>query len=533
MSLPERDRLRQIVNDYYHGLMTAESYRRERTALLDNIGSRPLDQADTTATRPQVLDEGPEIGDSPTTESRKSPSRSIVIVATMVVVLAAIVAAVWFLPLPTSKSTSMPAERDYVSIAAGPERGSALLEEFIERNDWKPDSLGNFVIAWDALDDAQRSTAIQGPQYRSLTTLLQRRIREQMALASNTHRGQLKALTEFADDVGVPYEISQIVAAEEVNEEVTNDASRIRGDGETVQKEDAEGNATRDEYPVTDPPKVDSTIVQAEGDADRSDSHAAVPEQEDPCPGTLARTRGPFCRDELPGQFEAPELVVLPAGDFLMGSDTLPEEQPPHRVKIAYQIAISLYEITAKEYEDYCRATDKVCPEQVWDEDSPVVSINWNDAVAYADWLSDSTGFQYRLPTEAEWEYAARGGTETPYFFGDEITPSAAHSSENGTVTAPVSRGDRVVNRNPFRLFHMAGNVREWVQDSWYPDYVGAPVDGSARGSDDDPLGVVRGGSYKDPGTKLRSAARESLGRHHRDKVTGFRVVRAVRSVTD
>jgi formylglycine-generating enzyme required for sulfatase activity len=143
--------------------------------------------------------------------------------------------------------------------------------------------------------------------------------------------------------------------------------------------------------------------------------------------------------------------------------------------------------------------------------------------------LTNATGFQYRLPSEAEWEFAARAGTQSPYFLGDEITPSAAHSSDNRPADAPLSRSERRINSNPFRLYHMSGNVREWTQDAWYPDYDNAPADGSARLLDSEDQRTVRGGSYADPGTKLQSAAREPLERAHRDAMTGIRIVREIR----
>ncbi len=154
--------------------------------------------------------------------------------------------------------------------------------------------------------------------------------------------------------------------------------------------------------------------------------------------------------------------------------------------------------------------------------------MTWDDAVSYTEWLSESTGFGYRLPSEAEWEFAARAGTQSPYFFGDEITPAAALSSENGPVEKPLPRSDRSINRNPFRLYHMSGNVREWTLDAWYPNYENARPDGSARSIETESSRVVRGGSYSERARKLRSAAREPLDRSHRDTMTGFRVVREV-----
>ena len=169
------------------------------------------------------------------------------------------------------------------------------------------------------------------------------------------------------------------------------------------------------------------------------------------------------------------------------------------------------------------------CPDRIWESDDyPVVLISWDDAILYTQWLSEETGFTYRLSSEAEWEFSARAGTQSPYFFGDEITPSSARSLVNGQADSPLPRSDRTVNRNQFRLYHMSGNVREWVQDAWYSDYDNAPANGIVRVDDSENRRVVRGGSYSDPGTKLRSAAREPLDRSHRDTVTGFRIIREI-----
>jgi formylglycine-generating enzyme required for sulfatase activity len=154
----------------------------------------------------------------------------------------------------------------------------------------------------------------------------------------------------------------------------------------------------------------------------------------------------------------------------------------------------------------------------------PIVNVSWSEAVAYAEWLSGVTGARYRLPTEAEWEYAARGGATTTYPFGDELLPTHARFSFRQTEERPLAANDRSINRNDFRLYHMLGNVREWVADAWSDHYAGAPADGRAA-----PGGagerVVRGGSYADGADALRVAARVRLGAAG-DRYTGFRLLR-------
>ena len=108
-------------------------------------------------------------------------------------------------------------------------------------------------------------------------------------------------------------------------------------------------------------------------------------------------------------------------------------------------------------------------------------------------------------PSESEWEYAARGGTTTPYPFGDEILISDAVFSDRKQLNAPLPKTDRSVNRNKFKLYHMVGNVREWATDDWHEGYDGAPSDGSARNNSGTPMRVIRGGSYADSAEALRS----------------------------
>jgi formylglycine-generating enzyme required for sulfatase activity len=188
---------------------------------------------------------------------------------------------------------------------------------------------------------------------------------------------------------------------------------------------------------------------------------------------------------------------------------------------------MSVNEVSFAEFNAYCTAAGARCPENPWGgADYPVVLVSWNEAVAYTEWLSAQTGRRYRLPSEAEWEYAARARTTSQYPFGDIVTPIAARSSANGTVDSPLANGDRSVNRNDFRLYHMVGNVREWVADGWQADYAGAPGDGSARTAVSSTSRVVRGGAYSDGARQLRSAARLSLEPTASDRMTGFRVVR-------
>jgi formylglycine-generating enzyme required for sulfatase activity len=152
-----------------------------------------------------------------------------------------------------------------------------------------------------------------------------------------------------------------------------------------------------------------------------------------------------------------------------------------------------------------------------------VINVSWNDAVAYVEWLSQQTAKRYRLPSEAEWEYAARGGTETRYWWGNEMKPNMAQYNKWTEGTAPVGS----FKSNPFGLYDTAGNVREWVQDCWHGDYNGAPTDGSAWGPEnggDCGQRVMRGGSWFDGPETLRASLRNGVNAGNRNGGIGFRL---------
>ena len=151
------------------------------------------------------------------------------------------------------------------------------------------------------------------------------------------------------------------------------------------------------------------------------------------------------------------------------------------------------------------------------DPGMPVAAVSWRDATAYAKWLSGETGRTYRLPSEAEWEYAARGGTATAYWWGDKFDAAKA-PRDKIRVAASLAE-------NPFGLQGMLGNVSEWVQDCYVNGYTDAPLDGSAVTKGDCSKRVVRGGSVKSTPSAHRSANRARLSVSTRDRQYGFRIV--------
>ena len=228
---------------------------------------------------------------------------------------------------------------------------------------------------------------------------------------------------------------------------------------------------------------------------------------------------------------DCPEMVVIPAGRFWMGCELdraySEYEQPAHEVRIARRFALAKHETTFAQW-DACAAgggCDGYLPDdhgEGWG-DRPVINVNWRDARKYASWLSEKTGKRYRLPSEAEWEYAARAGSTTRYSWGDDIGPNWANfelTSREEHWTLPVG----LFRPNAFGLHDMHGNVWEWVEDCWNYTYDGAPSDGSAWLSGDCGLRVSRGGGWNISEYFLRSAYRIWHGAGSRNPDMGFRM---------
>jgi formylglycine-generating enzyme required for sulfatase activity len=242
-----------------------------------------------------------------------------------------------------------------------------------------------------------------------------------------------------------------------------------------------------------------------------------------------------------------PEMVWIRPGEgefpptFQMGSgeedpDASDFEKPRHEVAFSGPYAIGRYEVTFEEYADFVRSTGETEPsDEGWGRGRrPVINVSWEDARDYAHWLSLVTGKAYRLPTEAEWEYAARAGTQTRYWWGDEMKAGMAvcfgcesdwEGKAEGSKTARVD--DPGFGPSPFGLHHTAGNVWEWVQDCWHESYEGAPTDGSAweeENGGDCGRRVVRGGSWDNGPENLRSALRSWNLADFRNTYIGFRL---------
>jgi formylglycine-generating enzyme required for sulfatase activity len=235
---------------------------------------------------------------------------------------------------------------------------------------------------------------------------------------------------------------------------------------------------------------------------------------------------------------DCPEMVVVPTGKFQMGSPEdqgTADEHPQHEVTFAKPFAVSKFEVTFDDW-DACVAYGDCDPrtsDNGWGRGrQPVIYVNWDQANRYVAWLSSMTGKPYRLLSEAEWEYAARAGTQTAYPWGEEIGTGKASCDGCGSrwdrrQTAPVGS----FAANAFGLYDMNGNVWEWVEDCVHNNYNGAPGDGLAwtAGSDDDCNSrIVRSGSWNSLPRFLRSAARVGSSTGNRNNSIGFRVARTL-----
>ena len=231
---------------------------------------------------------------------------------------------------------------------------------------------------------------------------------------------------------------------------------------------------------------------------------------------------------------DCPEMIVVPADDFMMGSppkEGNPNERPQHKATIAGPFAVSKFEVTFDEW-DACVKYGNCEPinRPLWEGGPlPMIRVTWDEAKHYAAWLSNVTGKPYRLLSEAEWEYAARAKTQTAYSWGDKIGQGNANclgcgSQWDGRQTAPVGS----FAPNAFGLHDMHGNVWEWVEDCYHPNYLGAPTDGSAWTAGDCSLRVARSGGWNDDPDLLRSAFRFRLAPNFRHEYLGLRVARTL-----
>lgn len=239
----------------------------------------------------------------------------------------------------------------------------------------------------------------------------------------------------------------------------------------------------------------------------------------------------------------SPELIVVPEGEFLMGAASTdpqrrPDECPPIRISFAEPFALGRYPVTFDEYDLFCQEVGRARPaDNGWGRGTrPVINVSWDDAVAYAEWLTQCTGHSYRLPSEAAWEYACRAGSLTPFTGGRSfLTEKDANFlvERLGGIRAQLSRGRTspvdTFAANAWGFHDMHGNVAEWMLDCWHDSVAARPSNGTAWTTGPvERLRVQRGGCWDDPMERLRCAARSSELAAARRNTYGFRVCRVL-----
>jgi len=233
------------------------------------------------------------------------------------------------------------------------------------------------------------------------------------------------------------------------------------------------------------------------------------------------------------------QMVSIPAGEFRMGDsigDGSKDEKPVHAVRIkafklaAREVTFEQYDVFAQEAADALKANNDHFNAALPDDNGwgrgkrPVLNVSWDEARQYIAWLNKKTGQKFRLPTEAEWEYAARAGTTTNFPWGNKFSTANA----NGMSTSPLGKTSEVGSfpPNKFGLYDMVGNVNEWVEDCYHESYVGAPADGSAWTVGETCSGrrISRGGSWYSDSTNLRVSQRNGVNITSRNGNLGFRL---------
>jgi len=252
----------------------------------------------------------------------------------------------------------------------------------------------------------------------------------------------------------------------------------------------------------------------------RADEAASRPPVEAPAPSAAPSLQAMVVpKPPSEPRTTEPDTTGIVGGSFDMGSNDDPTEQPLHKVQIA-PFVISKGVVTVGQWRE-CVQANACSYVPSGDDDAPLSNVSWNDTQQYLKWLNTVTRRQWRLPTEAEWEYAARGGTRTRFWWGDAMKPGVAICK--GCGDAKVMKAG-TVPANPYGL-HINDGVSEWVEDCWVKDYRGAPANGAARVVPDCRERVIRGASSRSDSSYARTASRDFYDASVRYPTHGFRVV--------
>ena len=528
--MAQQTTLRDLAKAYANGAMDQNSYRKSRSDFIQKVidgdiklpvidypppvlpaadnpdevterkASRKASQKPPQKTSPEPVTARPADPDPP----RKRSLFLFVSVAAIVLLIA-----VFVLIMKGGKDSPELQTANNTSLQAGSE-AQKLIQSFLQKRSWTASSMNAFLTEWEAFADDEKAAVKNSVVFGQLTNAIYKKLMEEKALSGiGNQKKSLEKQTQlvhFAGAIGI--DDPRISMPENSGGQPAGETDIKNGKGSG----DLRQTPTNEDTAQAISPTAVENSVQASPTS---------------CHPTLLETDNPYCRDIIRVVNKtAPTMVVVPPGKFMMGGDRT-NEQPKHIVNISYPFAMSVHEITYGEFSTFCKATSQDCPPQPWLGDNyPVVNVSWNDARAYARWLTEYTGNTYRLPSEAEWEYAARAGTDTVYPSGNNISRHDAVFSDGINLNAPLPKTDRSIKHNNFRLYHMLGNVREWTLDNWHDNYAAdIPADGTPYTDNTQDYKVVRGGAYNDSKVALRFAAREKMVAKSADRYTGFRVV--------
>lgn len=432
-----------------------------------------------------------------------------------------------------------------------PESVSALLTRLAEAGAVAEEPVAAAAPATAAEEPAAIPAPAEAPPSRPVQAARPPRPLSERARAEAAAAVAAQAAAERARREQQRRERQEAEEARRARREALREQLRVRQAEEVAKARQAQDDAQR---------KVLQAKAAAAYLAEQEKQRAKAAEAKD-APAAEAAQAQPqaiLMRDRfLDGSAQGPELVVLRAGRFQMGSpeherkiamaagaqkNWLARETPQHWVGIARPFALGRYPVTVGEWRAFVEATDWqpdgdvnwAAPGFPQSEMHPVVGVSWLDAQRYLAWLSERTGQRYRLPSEAEWEYACRAGTRTAFSFGDSISTDLANYdgnfTYNGGARGEYRRGTTAVTQfapNPWGLHDMHGNVWEWVQDVMHDSYEGAPLDGSAwEEGGDRARRILRGGSWLYNPRYLRSALRNGFSAVMSNDIVGLRVVR-------
>jgi len=535
MSADLAARLRALAHDHHEGRLNLAAYRKLRAPLLDSLELHARAMDEMAVTQPRSLGRAAgkprQTGDTGVEAATRATTLPRIIVSLLSLLL--IGAAAWWALQRSTPDEEAAAE----AIAPGNVMNGPVhdvVEPFVQRGDWSDARVAALNVALLELGERQIGAVAGEPWFQRFVDDLRKRFKEQQALVQTPLTAQSSPLAALAVTVGLdlnsPDAAIRITAIDAADLPATSEsASRAHSAPPAKETSHAPPPPRAAQVDVeTSAPKPNTASAAASKPVPASSPAAGSTSHPSTCRRELIRSRRPFCHDTLPSGRSGPPLALIPAGEFDMGSAAAPTEQPIHRVTIREPFAISVHEVSQGEFQSYCDDTGRSCAAQAWSgDDYPVANVSWQDARAYAEWLSRATGFRYRLPSEAQWEYAARAGQSGLVPGGDTLSPTDAHYSMLTSLSTPAPRSQKF-NDNAFRLLHTLGNLREWVEDGWVENFTGAPSDGAAVSSSANDMRVARGGSYADSAAKLRLSVREGLPSDTRDALTGFRVLREV-----